>query len=159
MQTQANGLQKIMKIPTSQKGFTLIEVLVAMTIFAIGLLAIAGMQITALKGNSSANTQSAATAMASGILEEILIWDLADPRLAADSADNDWDFDPATAGVQTQSDPDDTLGAGTYSAKYSVDINHNGVNNVTRITVTVTGGRTFSGAVRTVTLVGFKRAV
>ena len=35
----------------NKKGFTLIEVLVGLVILAIGLLAIAGMQMTSVKGN------------------------------------------------------------------------------------------------------------
>ena len=35
-----------------QQGFSLIEVMVAITIFAIGLLAVVTMQLTAIKGNS-----------------------------------------------------------------------------------------------------------
>ena len=35
----------------NKQGFTLIEVLIGLVILAIGLLAIAGMQITAVKGN------------------------------------------------------------------------------------------------------------
>ncbi len=35
----------------NNKGFTLIEVLVGLTLLAIGLLAIAGMQMTSVKGN------------------------------------------------------------------------------------------------------------
>jgi len=35
----------------NKKGFTLIEVLIGLVILAIGLLAIAGMQITAVRGN------------------------------------------------------------------------------------------------------------
>ena len=35
----------------NKKGFTLVEVLVGLTILAIGLLAIAGMQMTAVRGN------------------------------------------------------------------------------------------------------------
>ena len=38
-----------------QDGFTLIEVLIALTIFAVGLLAIAAMQTSAIRMNSSGN--------------------------------------------------------------------------------------------------------
>jgi len=37
-----------------QKGFTLIEVLIAMTLLVIGILSVASMQITSLRGNSLA---------------------------------------------------------------------------------------------------------
>ncbi len=53
-----------------QAGFTLIEVLVALSIFAIGLLAIAGMQLTALKSNSYAYSITAINAVASGVMEK-----------------------------------------------------------------------------------------
>ena len=42
-------------------GFTLIEVLIAISIFAIGILAIAGMQIKSINLNSAARMQSEAT--------------------------------------------------------------------------------------------------
>jgi type IV pilus modification protein PilV len=47
------------------QGFTLIEVMVAMVVFAVGLLAIGALQITAIKGNSVArgNTEAATLAM------------------------------------------------------------------------------------------------
>ncbi len=38
-----------------QDGFTFIEVLIAVTIFAVGLLAIAAMQTSAIKANSTGN--------------------------------------------------------------------------------------------------------
>jgi len=138
-----------------QEGFTLVELLIALTIFAIGLLSIAGMQITALRGNSSANTLTAATALAEGVMEELLAWEADDPVFASDSASPiDWDF----GGGATQTT---IAGAGKYSATYSIDIDYNGVNKVIRVEVVVTGGgRTLSGDLqRTVTLVGFKRAV
>ena len=39
----------------NKKGFTLIEVLVGLVILAIGLLAIAGMQVTSVRGNFFSN--------------------------------------------------------------------------------------------------------
>ncbi|WP_316346868.1 prepilin-type N-terminal cleavage/methylation domain-containing protein [Desulfuromonas acetoxidans] len=58
---------------TSNKeaGFSLIELLVALTIFAIGLLALAGMQVTALRGNSHAHGVTVLTALADGIIEDL----------------------------------------------------------------------------------------
>lgn len=62
--TQANRTHK-------QAGFTLIELLIAMTILAIGLLALAGLQGTSIKGNEHANTISQATSLAQEQVELI----------------------------------------------------------------------------------------
>ncbi|HXV20929.1 MAG TPA: prepilin-type N-terminal cleavage/methylation domain-containing protein [Desulfuromonadales bacterium] len=121
----------------NQQGFTLAEVLVALTIFAIGLLAVAGMQVTAIQTNSKANTLTAATAFAEGVLEEVLTRSIDDPTFAGDSTDNAWTL----------------VASPPYVATFDVDRNYNGVLNVARVTVTVTGGG------RTITLVGFKRTV
>lgn len=53
----------------SEDGFTLIEVLIALSIFAIGLLALANMQILALRGNSTSQRVTTATALAEGAME------------------------------------------------------------------------------------------
>lgn len=47
-----------------EKGFTLVEVLVGMTIFAVGLLALAGLQVTSIRGNSFSNNLMQATYIA-----------------------------------------------------------------------------------------------
>jgi type IV pilus assembly protein PilV len=44
-------LKKRKEIKMNKKGFTLIEVLIGLIILSVGLLAIAGMQITAVRGN------------------------------------------------------------------------------------------------------------
>ena len=57
-------------------GFTLIEVLIAMLVLAVGLLGLAGLQATSLKNNQSAYNRSQATQLA---------YDLAD-RMRANAA-------------------------------------------------------------------------
>jgi type IV pilus assembly protein PilV len=138
-----------------QKGFTLIELLIALTIFAIGLLSIAGMQITAIQANSSANTLSVAGAVAQKAMEEIMSQEGTDPFFSTAATDADWDLDPKTAATTL-----DLEGAGTYSAKYTVTLN-TPVNNVTRVVVTVEGGgKTLTGgAQRTLTLTSYKRTI
>jgi type IV pilus assembly protein PilV len=60
-----------MSILDSSKGFTLIEVMVAVLILAIGLLGLAQLQITSLKDNQSAYFRSQASSFASDIFERM----------------------------------------------------------------------------------------
>jgi type IV pilus assembly protein PilV len=53
-------------------GFTLIEVLIAIAIFAIGILAIATLQIKSINLNSAARMQSEATNAAVDCMERLL---------------------------------------------------------------------------------------
>lgn len=52
-----------------EDGFSLIEVLVALTILAVGLLSLALLQVTAIKGNASASKSTIATDLAQTKLE------------------------------------------------------------------------------------------
>lgn len=58
--------------PKNSGGFTLIEVLLAITIFAVGILAIAGMQIRSINLNSAARMQTEATTAAVDCMERLL---------------------------------------------------------------------------------------
>ena len=135
-------------ITQCQKGFTLIELMIALTIFAIGLLSVASMQITAIKANSSSNTVSVAGAVAQRVTEEILSNDSTDPFFQSPAAGAVWDLDPDTAATTL-----DVTGAGTYSATYTLTTN-DPVANVSRIVVVVNGPNG-----RTATLTSFKRAI
>jgi type IV pilus assembly protein PilV len=52
-----------------EEGFSLIEVLVALTILAVGLLSLALLQVTAIKGNAGASKSTIATDLAQAKLE------------------------------------------------------------------------------------------
>lgn len=54
-----------------QRGATLIEVLVAVLILSVGLLGLAGLQMTALKSNHSAYYRSQATLLAYDIIDRM----------------------------------------------------------------------------------------
>lgn len=67
---QKPGAVNIMKIKQNS-GFSLIEVLIAMTVFAIGVLALAQMQIVSMSGNSTARRITGAATLAEAKLEEL----------------------------------------------------------------------------------------
>lgn len=56
---------------SNKKGFTLIEVLIGLVLLAIGLLAIAGMQITSVRGNFFSKNLSEASVLGQDRLEEL----------------------------------------------------------------------------------------
>ena len=55
----------------NNRGFSLIEVMVAMVILTIGLLGVAGLQSTAITGNQHGNTMMQATTLAEETIEQI----------------------------------------------------------------------------------------
>ena len=55
-----------------QDGFSLLEVLIALVILAIGLLAVAQMQITAIKGNAFGSGMTSASSLAANTLERLM---------------------------------------------------------------------------------------
>ena len=61
-----------MKIIKQQNGFSLLEVLIALVILAIGLLAIVQMQITAIKGNAFGSGMTSAASLASNTIERLM---------------------------------------------------------------------------------------
>ena len=90
--TKQAGIKTIQK----DQGFTLIEVLIAITIFAVGLLAVAAMQTSAITVNSTAGQITTRMTWAQDKLEELmalpytdpLLEDLGNPPSGTDSAGN-----------------------------------------------------------------------
>ena len=75
-------------------GFTLIEVIIAISILTVGLLAVATMQTAAIQGNFFAYRTTEATTLAQDRLEYLLSLPYGD----ADLQDGDDQSDPVTAG-------------------------------------------------------------
>jgi len=103
------------------RGFTLIEVLIVMTIFSIGILAVAAMQMTSTKGNASARRMTEATALAEKQIENLML-------LPYDHAYLDPTNNPH---VSAQ---------GPYSVNWNVseiDLDSNGTNDSKEVNVTV----------------------
>ena len=111
-ETQMETLKK-------EDGYTLIEVLIALTVFAVGMLAVAGMQTSAIRMNSTAGILTNLSTWGMDKIEELSALTYSDPLL--DSAGN----------------PYQEL-LGDYTISWTV-IDNNPVINTKNITVTITG--------------------
>jgi type IV pilus assembly protein PilV len=81
----------------NQRGFTLLEIMIAVLVLAVGLLGMAGLQATGIRNNLSAYQRSQANYLAYDIIDRMRV-----NRAAAESAGNPYDLAP-----------DDDLGAPT----------------------------------------------
>ena len=55
-----------------QKGFTIIEVIIALVILAVGILGVASLQVSAIKGNQLSDNITSALTLAEDKMEELL---------------------------------------------------------------------------------------
>ena len=120
-ETQMGKLKK-------EGGFTLIEVLIAITIFAVGLLAVAAMQNSAILMNSSAGKLTNLSTWGMDKIEELSALPYTDPWL--ETAGNPPGNDSAGNTHQEVS--------GDYTISWTV-IDDNPLTSTKNITVTVTG--------------------
>ena len=118
-----------------QSGFTLIEVLIAVSILTIGLLAVASMQVSAIRGNDFSSNVTEATVLAQDKLE--LLSTL--PYAHGDLQDQDGDFDSGLADSGAGADYSETPAApfSRYTVSWNVAEN-NPVPDAKTIRVIVT---------------------
>lgn len=100
----------------NKKGFTLIEVLVGLVILAIGLLAIAGMQLTSVKGNFFSSNLTQASVLAQDRLEIL--------------RNLPWGHDDLSAGTHDEGTIPNTI----FTRQYTVAV----IPGTTMIDITVT---------------------
>jgi type IV pilus assembly protein PilV len=122
------------------RGFTLIEVLIAMAIFAIGILAVASMQLSNTKNNTTGNITTQATMLARQKLEELKTVGDVTTLTSGTDPNNPMDADGNTGGI--------------YNRQWSVS-NPLGGSTSRQITVTVSWNR--RGQNRTVVLESITR--
>ncbi len=138
----------------NENGFTIIEVMIAIVVFAIGILAVAVMQLGAVKGNSGASRLTEATVTAQNQMEQLMSLDYTDPKLS--DVDND-----KVAGLNDVTNPDGTLqvtnsASGIYNVFWNVAVD-SPVKDSKQIRVIVRWQQ--NGKVRTVTLNSVKSSV
>lgn len=118
---------------TTDSGFTLIEVLVSLVIFAVGILGAATMQISSIQGNSRGRQVSEGSHAISGRIETLLSLDYDDALLADGDGDgtgqdldgNGEDDDGGHFGLDDLANPDHgPLASGDYQIYWNVAVNH-----------------------------------
>ena len=69
----ASTMEKKSSMVHNDKGFTLVEVMIGMAIFIIGYLAVASMQMVAIKGDTGARKVTEAATLAADRLETLMV--------------------------------------------------------------------------------------
>lgn len=85
-----------MKNSTTQQGFTLIEVVIALAVLSFGILTLMLMQLSSIKGNATSSTITAESNLAAERIERILDLDYFNANLTdtdSDGTNQDWNAD------------------------------------------------------------------
>nr|HDO80263.1 prepilin-type N-terminal cleavage/methylation domain-containing protein [Candidatus Bathyarchaeota archaeon] len=93
---------KVILISPNNRGFSLLEVMIAFVILAIGLLGLAALQVTAIRGNAFSSGMTFATMLAQQKLEELKGLPFTDQKLSPTAA---YDGDPHHPLDDEQNDP------------------------------------------------------
>lgn len=101
--------KELKKNSHKESGFTLVEVIIALGILTFGILAVASMQMSAIRGNSVAEWDTEATTWAGDLVENLSSLDWDDALLQDTDGDGvnglddtGFDNDPGTAGDSDQ---------------------------------------------------------
>lgn len=111
-----------------QSGFSLVELLIAVVILAVGMLGLAELQITAMRANSKSEGILASTSLAQEMIERVTAKDSSDPMFNSPVAVTDvpWPGPAITL-----------AGGGTYNITYDMEPSYRGVTNLCRVRINV----------------------
>jgi type IV pilus assembly protein PilV len=103
-----------------QQGFSLIEVVIALAIFSIGILAIAQLQISAVRNNTRGNLATQATMLAEAQIENLK--NISNVTLLADSVESGIDQNGAAGGIYTRTTVISNPMGGDFSRQIQVTV-------------------------------------
>jgi type IV pilus assembly protein PilV len=109
-----------------EKGLTLLEVLVAMVVLSLGLLALTKMQITAIQVNAASGRLTQATAIAQDKLEQLMALPYDDPQLDDDDLTPHTETRPAQGYTITWRVDQDALAVGVKTINLTVTWSNRG---------------------------------
>ena len=95
--------QSLRSLFSRKSGFSLIEVLIALVLFAVGMLGLGGMQLISIRGNAFSQKITQATVLTQNKLEELKRLPFVDSSLSIGRHD------------------EGTLGSSTFSRSYDVE--------------------------------------
>lgn len=147
MRSKKTG-QRVLKC---QNGFTLIEVMIAIALLSIGILGMATMQITSMKGNNIAGQLTEGSIWAMNRLEQIMALSYDDPKISAGTNQPAADSD----GLDNDNDGqiDEAGESGNISIQWQV-VDDYPIIDTKKIEITVTQGT--GSAQKTVSLISYK---
>ena len=135
--TQLVRIDKTLRV--QQQGFTLIEVLIAIAILTVGLLATAKMQVSAIQGNYFSNNTSTALSLAEQKMEDLLGRSYTDAIVADTQAGNNANLTSLVTKDHEEANVDEegVSGTGIYHRVWNV-ADDTPITNTKTITIMVT---------------------
>lgn len=124
-----------------QSGFTFIELLIAMAILAIGMMAAVSMQISSTRNNTRGDIVTQATMLAKTQLENLKSRDISNLTAGTvQDPNNPIDAEGQNGGIYTRSWTIDNLGAGAREITVRVQWNRLGRPGAVEISSNTQGG-------------------